>query len=386
MELESTIQIKEKVVQFIRKETVLLIAALLAVISIFITPVSREYISYMDFRTLGLLFCLMTVMAAFDFLGVFYALGKSLLTYAGSMRQVYAMLVFLCFFSSMFITNDVALITFVPFSIEVLQMVKRENKLIPVIVLQTIAANLGSMFTPIGNPQNLYLYNLSGMTLMQFMKLMAPFSVGAFAILVFALFLFPRDKSLPSDLLCYAEEDIESQAISRKSILIYLLLFFLCIATVAHMIPYQITMVTVILVTLLFQKEILKKVDYSLLLTFISFFIFIGNLGQTQMIKNFMRTMTDGNEILAGIGASQFISNVPAAILLSGFSTNYRQLIVGVNLGGLGTLIASMASLISYKYYVQSYQEKKGKYLAVFTLTNVICLFILLFLDKIFLK
>lgn len=378
-----------KVKDFFKKETVCCIAFLLAVVSMFFIPPSVNYFSYIDFRVLALLFSLMAVVRGFSSIGVFTRLGTMLLTHVHSLRMLSALFIFLCFFFSMLITNDVALITFVPFTILVLSMAEQKKFLIPVIVLETIAANLGSMLTPLGNPQNLYLYTISGLSLWDFIRIMLPYSfVSAILLLIFILFL-PKDTvstataantanstntvtaSNTSNVIC---EAVKARKNSRILFTAYQILFLLCLLTVLHILPYQIMFLLVLTGFLLLDYRVLKDVDYFLLLTFLCFFIFIGNMKQISLVHELISKLLVHHEVLMGIGASQIISNVPAAILLSGFTDDYSALLIGVNLGGLGTLIASLASLISFKFYTNSNGSDTKRFLGIFTLYNVIFL------------
>lgn len=387
-----------KVKELFQKETVCCIAFLLAVISIFFVSPSKNYISYIDFRVLALLFCLMAVVRGFSSIGVFTRLGTMLLTHVHSLRMLSALFIFLCFFFSMLITNDVALITFVPFTILVLSMAEQKKFLIPVIVLETIAANLGSMLTPLGNPQNLYLYTISGLSIGAFVRIMLPYSfVSAILLLIFILFL-PKDTvstataantanstntvtaSNTSNVIC---EAVKARKNSRILFTAYLILFLLCLLTVLHILPYQIMFLLVLTGFLLLDYRVLKDVDYFLLLTFLCFFIFIGNMKQISLVHELISKLLVHHEVLMGIGASQIISNVPAAILLSGFTDDYSALLIGVNLGGLGTLIASLASLISFKFYTNSNGNDTRRFLGIFTLYNVIFLGVLFVLSLI---
>lgn len=387
-----------KVKELFQKETVCCIAFLLAVISIFFVSPSKNYISYIDFRVLALLFCLMAVVRGFSSIGVFTRLGTMLLTHVHSLRMLSALFIFLCFFFSMLITNDVALITFVPFTILVLSMAEQKKFLIPVIVLETIAANLGSMLTPLGNPQNLYLYTISGLSIGAFVRIMLPYSfVSAILLLIFILFL-PKDTvstataantanstntvtvSNTSNVIC---EAVKARKNSRILFTAYLILFLLCLLTVLHILPYQIMFLLVLTGFLLLDYRVLKDVDYFLLLTFLCFFIFIGNMKQISLVHELISKLLVHHEVLMGIGASQIISNVPAAILLSGFTDDYSALLIGVNLGGLGTLIASLASLISFKFYTNSNGSDTRRFLGIFTLYNVIFLGVLFVLSLI---
>jgi len=368
-----------QIITFIKKESVLCIALLLAIISSFIVPIDAEYINYIDFRVLVLLFALMTVMSGLQSLGIFEKLSYSLLKYVKSTRGLTILMVSLCFFLSMLITNDVALITFVPFTLLIFDKVDNEKSLISTVVLETIAANLGSMLTPIGNPQNLYLYGLSGLSLMDFILYMLPVTLVSFVLLMVCSLLFKNEKLTITA--------TKSQTESKRPLLTayYFILFALCLLTVAYLIPYPVLLVVSIPILLLFDRSTLKKVDYCLLLTFVGFFVFIGNLERIPAVAEMISSLVEGRELIVAFLASQVISNVPAAILLSGFTNNYEQLLLGVNIGGLGTLIASLASLISFKYF-SNYVPKlpkelgitKGKYLIQFTLMNLLFALILL--------
>lgn len=361
-----------------KKEAVLSIAMLLAIVSAFFVHPDKEYIGYIDFRTLAILFCLMAVMAGLQQIGLFGYVAEKLLKMVKNIRGIVFILIMLCFFSSMLITNDVALITFVPFTFIVLQMILgkgAEKLIIPVVVMQTIAANLGSMLTPIGNPQNLYLYGKTTMNFGSFILFMLPYTVVAFLLLAVWCLLFPY-KGKKNVELQMGEQT--SLAAYKKQLTIYGVLFMLCLLTVAHILPYEATLIVVLIVVCCLDKKVLHQVDYALLFTFIGFFVFIGNMGRVPVFNAFIQKMIAGNEILTSVAASQFMSNVPAALLLSGFTEKYELLIVGTNLGGLGTIIASMASLISFKYIGKEYKHLRGKYLLYFTVANILFLLILM--------
>ncbi len=368
----------KRILNFCKKETVLSIALVLAVVSSFFVHPDKEYLGYIDFRTLAILFCLMAVMPRLQEIGVFRFVAEKLLQKVNHMRGLIFILIMLCFFSSMLITNDVALITFVPFTFIVLQMILPEGAeklVLPVVVMQTIAANLGSMLTPIGNPQNLYLYGQSSMGLGEFILLMLPFTVLAFVLLIGWTLLFPYkgEKNVEFSL-----KEKTSIASCKKQIVDYAVLFVLSLLVVAHVLPYPFVLVVTILKVSVVDKKVLKKVDYALLFTFIGFFIFIGNMGRVPVFNHLIHDVIEGNEVLTSVISSQFISNVPAALLLSGFTNKYELLIIGTNLGGLGTIIASMASLISFKYIGKNYKHLRGKYLMYFMVANIAFLAILL--------
>lgn len=357
--------IMDKIKNFFKNEPVLIVSALLAAASAFIVKPSEEYLGYIDFRTLALLFCLMAVMAGLGGLGVFRVLAQKLLKGVGSVRALTLVLSLLCFFSAMLITNDVALITFVPFTVEALRISGKKEKLIPIVVLETVAANLGSMLTPIGNPQNLYLFSAFEMGMGEFVSTVLPYTVLSL-ILVIAFALFSGSEKAEN--AAAADEKI-----SVGKATIYAVLFAVSILTVLDVIPYPITLAVTVAAVLISDRKTILKIDYSLLLTFVFLFVFIGNLGNIAPVSEFLKNIVVGNEVIAGVAASQVFSNVPAALLLSGFTDNAKDLLIGVNLGGLGTLIASMASLISFKFAVKE-NVKAGKYLLSFTVLNIIFL------------
>ena len=361
----------KKIKSFLKKEIVLTISGILAMISCFLVHPDSAYAGYIDWHTILILFCLMTVMAGLKDIGLFQYTGETLLNKIKSERGVVCVLVFLCFFSSMLITNDVALITFVPLALLILNMAKMQNSLCYIITLMTIAANLGSMLTPIGNPQNLYLYASSGLSLKNFLFLMLPYTIISGILLFLGIVIRFRKKAVPVEL---PDNQI---AMNIKRIIYYGILFALCLLAVAKICPIGLLFGIVLIAVMIDNRKLLLYIDYSLLLTFIFFFVFIGNMGRFPVFRDFLSSVLDGRVTLVAVLSSQIISNVPAALLLSGFTNEWTSLIVGTNLGGLGTLIASMASLISYKQLAQNHPEVKGKYLAVFTLGNIIFLIIL---------
>ena len=357
----------------IKSDPVLCIAWILAVVSMFLVHPDREYLGYIDFRSLGILWGLMVVIQGLKENSVFEKIGQHLLERAKFSWQLCAALIFMCFFGSMLITNDVALITFVPFAILVLKSCNREDLMIPVIVFQTIAANLGSMSTPIGNPQNLYLYGVTGMTIGQFVGCMIPYTILAGILLLICLLILPgkRDK-----ITIDSSFGVVKGFGSKRQILIYTVLFVIALLTVLRVIPWQAMALIIFVIVLGMDYKILLRADYMLLLTFIGFFIFTGNIARVEVVKEFLSSVTSGREFMVAVIASQFISNVPATLMLSGFAADLKELLVGVNAGGLGTLIASMASLISFKFFAASYKERQGKYILYFTLANIAFLII----------
>lgn len=356
--------VKNKLLSFLKTETILVAALILAVISCFLVPPDMGYTQYIDTHTLALLFSLMAVMAGFQKAGIFDKISSIILSHTGSQKGLSFVLVSLCFFGSMLITNDVALITFVPLGILVLKTAKMESSLPIVVTLMTIAANLGSMLTPIGNPQNLYLYTLSGLSLWQFLQITAPYTILCAILLVVGVLGLPTQKGS-------LRIQMNQPTISLNHSILYFILFVLALFCVAGLLSVWILLAVVVVSVALLDRTVLKKVDYSLLATFAAFFVFIGNMGRMSAFHDFVQKIVLGNEQITAVVASQIISNVPAALLLSGFTHEWAQLIIGTNLGGLGTLIASMASLISYKQIASQYPHQKGRYLLIFSLWNI---------------
>lgn len=354
----------ERVKAFIKKEAVLCIAAVLAVVSMFFVPPDGKYPGYIDSRTLCLLFSLMTVVAGFRDAGTFSALSHALLKSVRTARGVVLCLTLVCFFSSMLITNDVALLTFVPLSILLLNSAGLSGLTLLTVTLQTIAANLGSMLTPIGNPQNLYIYSLSGMGMSEFILTLLPYAAFSLLLLVLSCFFVKKEAVTP--------ENTEKPARKTRTELVCAALFVLSLLSVLRILDAWIAALITAVVIFIYDKKLLKRVDYCLLLTFVCFFVFIGNMGRIEPVRAFLSAFITGREMLTGALLSQIISNVPAAVLLSAFSENWKPLLIGVNIGGLGTLIASLASLISYKLYCASENAQPRRYLVVFTLWNVI--------------
>ena len=359
------------ILNFIKKEAVLFISVLCAVMTMFFVPPDAEYIGYIDLHVLSLLLCLMAVVAGFQACGIFRCLTYWILKRTKSGRLLGLILVLLPFFSSMLVTNDVALLVFVPFTIGLLSQMKCEKAVIPVLVLQTVAANLGSMATPVGNPQNLFLYSAFNLSAGDFFSVVLPLTAVSLVLLSLAsLPVLP--KNLPT--ITLEEENINEP----KKLAIYAVLFVVCLLTVFRVIHFGIMLGIVVIAIAVIDRKILLKPDYALLATFVCFFIVSGNLGRIEAVNTFLQSLLQKNALLTATGASQVISNVPAAVLLSGFTENWRSLLEGVNIGGLGTPIASLASLITLKLYLRSDNAKAGKFILVFLTVNIIGLAVLL--------
>lgn len=352
---------------FIKKEPVLTIASLAAIISCFFFRPGKEYLSYIDQSVIILLFCLMLVVAGLLKANLFGVISSRILKASDNSRTITLMLVNITFVSAMLITNDVALITMVPLTAGLMSENNR-SQLIPAVVMETIAANLGSMMTPFGNPQNLYLYRYYNMDAGHFMKVILPYGIVGLLLINAFTFVFIKNKKI--------EQVKTDQAVieDKRILAVYAVMFIVCVLTVLKVINVYICFGIVLCACLLTGWKLLKKVDYFLLLTFCAFFIFVGNMSNIEPVRNAVSGLVQGREFICGVAASQIISNVPAAIMLSGFTGCADALLLGTDIGGLGTLVASLASLISYKQYAASKGADMKKYLAVFTVVNIIFL------------
>jgi len=365
---------------FLKKEPILAAAALAAAVSCFLVPPDREYLGYIDFRTLALLYALMTVSAGLRKAGVFESLAHLVCRRVSGARALGMILAALTFFSSMLITNDVALLTFVPFAVVLLGMTGREQDLILTVVLQTAAANLGSMLTPVGNPQNLYLYSYYRLSAGDFFRITGPVWALSLALCLLGCLALPRARLTvprardPRRDLRAAPDLGEAPGMDGKLLGLYLGLFALCLLSVFRLLPWQGLLTLLVPALLIFDRKTLGKADFLLLLTFAAFFVFAGNLARLEAVDALLRRLLAGREYLTALLASQVVSNVPAALLLSGFTDDARALLLGVDVGGLGTPVASLASLISLKLYSRSPGARPGRFLLVFTLVNVLLL------------
>ena len=359
-----------KLKTFFRQESVLCISALCAVATMFLVPPDGEYLSYIDLKTLCLLMCLMIVVAGVQACGAFRWLTVQMLRLSSSGRVLGVLLVWLPFFSAMLVTNDVALLVFVPFTLALLTEAGCGKAAVPMLVLQTVAANLGSMATPVGNPQNLYLYAFYTLEAGEFFSLVLPLTlVSLVALTLAALPVLPRSIRTP---------ELERAALDGRKLSFFAVLFLICLLTVFRIVHYGIMTALVLAAIAVADRKLLKKLDAALLATFVCFFIVSGNLGRVDAVRTFLQSLLERNALLTAVGTSQIISNVPAAVLLSGFTGNWQAMLAGVNIGGLGTPIASLASLITLKLYLRHPGARAGRVLAVFTVANVAGLVILL--------
>ena len=354
---------------FVRKNTVMVIALFAALITTFIIPIDKEYLGYFDYKTLTCLFCVLAVVCALKNINFFYMLARKVVQMFKNARTSILALVYITFIGSMLIANDMALLTFLPLGFFVLTTTHKEKYMAFTFIMQNIAANLGGMLTPFGNPQNLYLYTKFEIPNLEFMKIMAPPFLLSVTLITLCCLVFVKPEPL--------HLDDEKLVLSPLRTVIYLLLFTLAIVIVFRGIPYWIGLIVIPAALLIMDRKALKMVDYPLLLTFVFFFIFSNNMSRIGVIKDFMSGLMEKNTLVFSVLSCQCISNVPSAILLSQFTSNYPDLLVGVNIGGVGTLIASLASLITFREYTKNNPGKTGYYIAKFSLYNFSFLIIL---------
>lgn len=339
----------------------MVIAFFCAVVTMFFVPVDSEYVGYFDFKTLSCLFCVLAVVCALRNINFFYMLAGKLVAKFTTIRSAILALVYITFIGSMLIANDMALLTFLPLGYLVLKTTGKEKYMAFTFIMQNISANLGGMLTPFGNPQNLYLYSRFNIPDLEFVSIMAPpFAVSVVLMTICCLFV----KAEP-----ITQKD-EPVIMPKCRTAVLLLLFALSIAIVFRGIPYVAGLVIIPVVLFFLDKKALRDVDYPLLLTFVFFFIFAGNMSRIEPVKELLSSLLEKNTLLFSVVSCQFISNVPSAVLLSNFTTDYPSLLIGVNIGGVGTLIASLASLITFREYSKDQPGRIGSYLFKFSALN----------------
>lgn len=367
---ELVLAIRLRSVSFIKKNIVMVIALLLAIITCFFVPPSKEYLSYFDFKTLSCLFTTLAVICALKNIKFFYILARKIVSVFKTARISVLVLVYITFIGSMLLANDMALLTFLPLGFFVLSSTGKEKYMPFTFIMQNISANLGGMITPFGNPQNLYLYSHFNINTIEFMGIMLPSFVLSVTLITVCCLVFVKSEPL--------EIKSEEVKLPLARTIIYLLLFALSIVVIFRVIPYQIALVLVPLVILFMDRRALLKVDYPLLLTFVFFFIFSGNMAKIPQVADFFSWLLGLNTLVFSTLSCQVISNVPSAILLSQFTSDYRSLLIGVNIGGVGTLISSLASLITLREYLNHNPKGAKKYILLFSLFNFGFLIILL--------
>ena len=350
------------VTDFIKKNAVMCIAFVAALLTSFIIPIDSEYKNYFDFKTLTCLFCVLAVVCALKNIRFFYMLARKVVRLFKNARMSVLALVYITFIGSMLIANDMALLTFLPLGYLVLTTTGKQKYMAFTFIMQNIAANLGGMLTPFGNPQNLYLYSKFEIPNLEFMAIMAPPFILSVILITLCCMIFVKPEPL-----YLADEKIN---LDPKKTALYLVLFALSIAIVFRGIPYWIGLIVIPFTLVFVDRKALKMVDYGLLFTFVFFFIFSGNMARIGIVRELFSTLLEKSTLLFSVMSCEIISNVPSAILLSQFTGNYADLLVGVNIGGVGTLISSLASLITFREYVKNNPGKTAYYIGMFSVFN----------------
>lgn len=363
---------------FAKKNAVMLIAFAAALITSLFVPVDKEYIGYFDFKTLSCLFCVLAVFCALKDINFFFVIARKIVHFFKTARMSILALVYITFIGSMLIANDMALLTFLPLGFLVLSSTGKQKYMAFTFIMQNIAANLGGMLTPFGNPQNLYLYTKFNIPNGEFMGIMAPPFILSVVLITLCCIIFVKNEPL-----MISNEKIE---LNGKRTALYLALFALAIAIVFRGIPYWIGLIIIPAVLFFADRHALESVDYPLLFTFVFFFIFAGNMARMDAVRNFFSALLSKNTLLFSALSCQCISNVPSAILLSQFTGNYAELLIGVNVGGVGTLIASLASLITFREYVKHDPKSTRRYIAEFSAFNFGFLIILIAFERFVMK
>jgi len=364
-----TVTVVKKLSSFIKKNVVMVVALMAAISTSVFVPVDQAYLGYFDYKTLTCLFCVLAVVCALKNINFFYILAQKVVQCFGNARMCILALVYITFLGSMLIANDMALLTFLPLGFFVLSTTGKEKYMAFTFIMQNIAANLGGMLTPFGNPQNLYLYTRFQIPNLEFMQIMAPPFVLSVVLITICCMLFVKPEPM--------KVEDTAQTLPPGRAVLYLCLFVLSIAIVFRTVPYLVGLVVIPLVLVFADRKALKMVDYPLLFTFVFFFIFAGNMARIDVFSNFFSMLMDKSALLFSVVSCQIISNVPSAILLSQFTANYPDLLVGVNIGGVGTLIASLASLITFREYTRHVPDKAGYYIKQFSIFNFSFLIIL---------
>ena len=369
-------KVLKKSKRFVKKNIIMFVALTAAVVTCFFVPPDKEYLSYFDTRTLACLFVTLAVVCALRNIKFFTILSRKLVLITGNLRSLFVMLVCITFIGSMLIANDMALITFLPLGYFALSVTRQEKYIAYLFILQNISANLGGMLTPFGNPQNLYLYSFYNIPTEKFCSIMLmPFILAIAMLIVCCMFVKPHKLYI---------KDNFSQKLNTKRTVLYLVLFAISLLIVFRVIPVLFGLIFITAVLLIVDREAIAMVDYPLLLTFTFFFIFSGNLARIDFISEMFSNLLSKDPLIVSILSCQFISNVPTAILLSQFTNDYTSLLLGVNIGSAGTLISSLASLITFSEFNVLYPDKTKKYLVMFTAINLVFLIVMTVCAKLF--
>lgn len=359
-----------KIYKLIKENMITSIIIVITLITMLFVPIDKEYLTYFDFKTLGALYCIIMVIEGLKKTSFFNILSRKFIYIFKNTRSVILALIISTFVCDLFLANDMSLITILPLTCLILTSTNNEKYLAFTLILQNIAANMSGMITPHGNPQNLYLYSYYNIPTLEFIKILLPQFILVLSLLIILPLIFVKKESLTLK----KENDTK---INTKKIIIYLIMFLMSLLTIIRIIPLKISMIVLTILTFIIDKKVFRTMDWDLLLTFIAFFIFSGNVSRIEPIRNILTYMVDKNVLLTGILSCQFISNVPTAILLSNFTNDYKNLVISVNIGSLGTLISSLASLITLKMYLKVKNDDLAGYILKFTVISVTFLIII---------
>mgnify|MGYP004683932375 FL=1 len=366
-----------KIKEIIKENPITAVIFAITLITIFIVPIDKEYISYFDFKTLGALYCILVVIECLKDSHFFQVLSKKIIYIFKNTRSVILALVISTFICDLFLANDMSLITLLPLTCIILTSTKKEKYLALTLILQNIAANMSGMITPHGNPQNLYLYSYYNIPTLEFVKILLPQFFIVLILLIIIPMIFVKKESLK---LTYND----TYKVDKKRVSIYLVMFVISLLSIFRVIPIYIGIIIITVSTIIFDRSALKTMDWDLLLTFCLFFIFSGNVSRIPAISTSLTNLLSKSVLITGLISCQIISNVPTAVLLSNFTNNYKELIAAVNIGSLGTLISSLASLITLKMYLKTKKGNFANYLLLFTVINLVFLIILLVYSYLF--
>lgn len=354
--------------EFFKRNIIFIVAVAVAILSMIIIPPDKEYLNYIDYKTISCLFITLAVVCALKNIDFFYILAVKIVSHFKTTRRCVIALVSVTFFGSMIIANDMALITFLPLGYYLLTVTGKQQLMAYVFILQNIAANLGGMLMPFGNPQSLYIYTKYNISVPEFIDIMIfPFIISMLGIMICCIFISDDPVSI----------DEHDKELNYRKVVLYLTLFAIAILIVFRIVPYICGIIIIPVVLFLVDRKALAAVDYPLLLTFVAFFILSSNLSRMDSIREFFSGLLNYDVLLTSVCSCQLISNVPTAILFSQFTDNYRELLLGVNIGGVGTLVASLASLITFREYIKHNPNEKMKYIAQFSILNFAFLTIL---------
>lgn len=341
---------------------ILIVAAIAALVTMVLVPPDDEYLGYFDWHTLICLFCILATLSAIGSSGLLDWVSHSIAEHVHSTRTLIVALVTVTLGCSMVLSNDMTLVTVLPLATVLLKSVHREREIPFAFIVITLTANLGGMLLPFGNPHNLYLYSIFHLTFGQFVGTMAP------PLILSMVLIYACCRFVHTERFSYTKPD--DVVISRKHALLYTALFVVCILMTVNVVPYLMGMAVVVAVLAIVDHEVFAKTDYALIMTFICFFIFSGNIARVPGVADFFASLLGSGAFLTTLISSQVISNVPAAILISHFSNDWAGIALGSNVGGVGTPISSLATLITLRQFQKAHVGGMGRFLGKFEVYN----------------